>query len=102
MTSKKSKKNKDFKIRADIIAKDLAEYTAKYNAWRIKMFTLYIESNANPKIEGEINDEKLKAAGIKIMTDGDKSWLTQNDKVISRVLEPKPFEFDFENHLKNN
>jgi len=99
MRSKKSRKDKGkkkgFGVKATVIAEKMAEYTAKYNKWRMDIFKEYIEQNADPKIEGEITDKKLEEAGIKICTNGLESWLEQDGKAISKVLKPKPFEFDF-------
>lgn len=95
--NKKSKSG--FGVKAKDLAKEIADYTAKYNKWRLFMFEQYIRENANPTIDGEITDEKLKAAGIKIMTKGTSSWLEQNGKMISAVLKPKPFTFDYSPYI---
>ena len=88
------KEQKGFKVSAKDMAQNIADYTAEYNKWLIKMFTLYIEQNANPKIKGKITDRKLNKAGIKIIIQDNQTWLEQNGKRISKVLQPKPYEFD--------
>ena len=105
MPSKKSKKNKKkepgFGVKATVVAEQMAKYIAKYNAWRKGLFEEYIRQNADPKVEGEITDDKLKAAGIYIVVKGEESWLEQNGKVISKVLKPKGYMIFCEPNMLN-